>query len=62
MSPTEVGVEDLNHGTSEKPMLVQISKSLSPEMKARYAVLMSQFLDVFSWEYSYLKVYDKSII
>ena len=31
-------------------------------MKAKYAVLMSQFSDVFSWEYLDLKVYDKNII
>ena len=48
MSPTEVGVEDLNLGTSAKPKMVQISKSLSLEMKVKYAVLMSQFLDVFA--------------
>ena len=49
MSPIEVGVEDLNISTSEKPKMVQISKSLSLGMKAKYAVLMSQFSDVFSW-------------
>ena len=57
-----MGVEDLNIGTLEKPKMVKISKSLSLEMKGKYAMLMSQFSDVFSWEYYDLKVYDKSII
>ena len=61
MSPTEVGMEDLNLGTSEKPKMVQISKSLSLEMNAKYEVLMSQFSDVFSWEYLDFKFYDKII-
>lgn len=62
MLPIEVGVEDINLGTPEKPKMVKISKSLSLEMKGKYAMLMSQFSDVFSWEYYDLKVYDKSII
>jgi hypothetical protein len=62
MQPTEGGVEDLNIGTPEKPKMVKISKSLSPEMKGKYTTLLTEFADVFAWEYSDLKVYDKGII
>ena len=62
MLPIEVGVEDLNLGTLEKPKIVNISKSLSLKMKGKYAALMSQFSDVFAWEYSDMKMYGKSII
>jgi len=35
---------------------------LSPEVKAQYVRLLSEFSDVFAWDYLYLKVYDKDII
>lgn len=60
--PTEIGVEDISIGTAEKPNMVKLSKSLTPKMKGKYATLFTEFFDVFAWEYSDLKVYDKSII
>lgn len=42
--------------------MVKLSKSLSPEMKSKYIVLMKEFSDVFAWDYSDLNVYDKSMI
>ena len=35
---------------------------LSPKVKAQYVKLLSEFFDVFVWDYSDLKVYDKNII
>jgi hypothetical protein len=35
---------------------------LSPEIKQRYINLMKDFLDVFSWSYEDLKVYDTKVI
>ena len=40
MVPTEKGVEDVNIGALEKPKMVKLSKSLSPEMKIKYIALM----------------------
>ena len=48
MLPIEVGVEDLNLGTPENLKMVKISKSLSSEMKGKYATLMSHFYNLFS--------------
>ena len=36
--------------------------SLSPEMRDKYTALLSEFSDVFAWEYANLKVYDKNTI
>ena len=60
--PTDKGVEDVNLGTADKPKLVKLSKALSPEVKEKYVKLLSEFSDVFAWDYSDLKVYDKNII
>ena len=60
--PTDKGVEDVNLGTTDKPKLVKLSKSLTPEVKVKYDRLLSEFSDVFAWDYSDLKVYDKDII
>jgi len=42
--------------------MVKLSKALPPQVKAKYISLLSSFTDVFTWEYSDLKAYDKSII
>ena len=56
------GVEDVNLGTADPPKLVKLSKALSLEVKAKYVRLLSEFSDVFAWDYSNLNVYDKDII
>jgi len=60
--PTEKGVEDVNIGTADQPKLVKLSKTLSPESKAKYVKLLSKFFDVFAWDYSDFKLYDKNVI
>lgn len=62
MVPIEAGVEDINIGTTEKPKMVKLSKSLTSEMKGKYATILVEFFDMFAWDYSDLKVYDKNII
>jgi len=62
MVPTDKGVEDVNIGTADQPKLVKLSKTLSPKSKAKYVKLLSEFSDVFAWDYLDLKVYDKNII
>ena len=60
--PTDEGVEYVNIGTAYHPKLVKLSKALSPKVKAKYVKLLSEFSDVFAWDYSDMKVYDKDII
>ena len=62
LRPTEEGVEDVNLGTAENPKMVKLSKALPPKVKKEYIRLLSSFTDVFAWDYSDLKEYDKSII
>lgn len=31
-------------------------------MRGKYATILADFSDVFAWEYSNLKVYDKNVI
>lgn len=62
LAPTDKGVEDVNLGTTDKPKFVKLSKALSPKVKTKYVRLLSEFSDVFSWDYLYMKVYDKDII
>jgi len=42
--------------------MVKLSKSLTPEMKGKYAKILAEFSNVFAWEYLDLKVYNKNII
>ena len=60
--PTKKGVEDVNIKTIENPKMVKLSKELPPRVKAKYISLLSSFTDVFTWDYSDLKEYNKSII
>jgi len=49
-------------GTTDKPKLIKLSKSLSTEVKEKYIHLMFEFSNVFVWDYADLKEYDKKII
>ena len=60
--PMEKGIEDVSIGTMDKPKMIKLSKSLSPEVKEKYIHLLSEFSDVFTWDYAELKEYDKKII
>jgi len=51
-----------NIGIPEHPRYINLSTHLSATQSAEYCNLMKQFADVFSWEYSDLKTYDKKII
>jgi len=62
LMPTEKCVEDVNIGTTKNPKMVKLSKALPPQIKAKYISLLSSFSDVFAWDYTDLKEYDKSII
>jgi len=49
-------------GSPSQPRYVNLSIHLSADQSAEYCNLMRQFADVFAWEYSDLKTYDKNII
>jgi len=49
-------------GSSGQPRYVNLSTHLSADQSVEYYNLMRQFADVFPWEYSDLKTYDRNII
>ena len=51
-----------NIGSPGQPKFINLSTHLSADQTAEYYNLMRQFADVFTWEYSDLKTYDKNII
>jgi len=51
-----------NIGSPDHPKYINLSTHLSTTQSSEYYTLMKQFADVFAWEYSDLKTYDKSII
>ena len=51
-----------NIGSPDHPKYINLSTHLSAAQSAEYYTLMKQFADVFAWEYSDLKTYDKKII
>ena len=42
--------------------MIKVSKFLTPKSKENYISLMKEILDVFAWNYEYIKVYDTNII
>lgn len=59
--PMEKGVEDMNIGTTDKQKMIKLCKSLSSKAKEKYIRLLSEFFDVFAWDYADLE-YDNKII
>ena len=51
-----------NIGSPEQPRYINLSTNLSAAQCSEYYNLMKQFVDVFVWEYSDPKTYDKKII
>jgi len=51
-----------NIGSPGQPKFINLSAKLSADQNAEYCKLMRQFADVFAWEYSDMKTYDKNII
>lgn len=45
--PTDKGVEDVNIQTADQPKLVKLSKTLSPQSKAKYVKFLSEFFYFF---------------
>lgn len=62
VTPNDVEVEDCDIGIEKEPRIINISKNMTTEIKERYIKLMKDFLDVFSWSYDDLRVYDTSVI
>jgi len=48
-------------GNPSQPRYINLSTHLS-DQSSQYCKLMKQFADVFAWEYSDLKTYDRNII
>jgi hypothetical protein len=61
--PTEdADVAECNIGTEKDPKFVRLSSSLSREQRTKYAELLKEFVDVFSWTYEDLRTYDTNVI
>jgi hypothetical protein len=54
----EKDVVDCNIGTDTNPKIIKLSKALSEEKRSRYVNLMKEFVDVFSWSYEDLNIFD----
>ena len=55
-------VHECNIGKKKQPNRVKLSKFLSQKEKDNFVELMRKILDVFAWNYEYLKEYDTCII
>ena len=62
MQPLNTAIEDYNIGTTEKPKMIKLPKSLLANQKPRYVDLFKEFQDVFAWSYEDLNSYDTSVI
>ena len=62
MVPNCEVVEEVIIGTKEQPKIIKIARTLSPEAKQRYILLMKEYSNVFSLSYKDLKAYDTNII
>lgn len=58
----ETNVEEKNIGSPTKPKMIKLSSTLPAHIKQQYIALFKEFIDVFAWDYKYLKSYDTSII
>ena len=48
LQPQPEEVKDCNIGTEVSPILVKVSRYLSPEIKSKYVKLLKKYKDVFS--------------
>ena len=62
ITTSEEYMEYCNIETEENPKIVTLFKMLGPEVKQDYINIMKDFLNVFSWSYDDLKVYDTKVI
>jgi hypothetical protein len=58
----EADVTDCNLGTVANPKHVKISKFMSVKHRDKYEELLKKFIDIFSWQYEYLRTFDETII
>jgi hypothetical protein len=52
----------VNLGTLEQPKYINLGTCCWEEEKHTFMQLFKKYLDVFTWTYEYLKIYDTSII
>ena len=55
-------IQEQNIGSQIHPKLINLSTKLSADQRSNFCILIKEFADVFSWEYSDLKTYDTNII
>jgi len=52
----------LNLGTNEEPHRIHVSSSLTPEEENQYLELLSEYRDVFAWNYKEMHGFDPKVI
>ena len=58
----ESAVHRHNIGSPTHPKHINLSTHLPSTQSSEYCTLMKQFVEIFAWEYSDIKTYDKNII
>jgi hypothetical protein len=58
----EADAIDCNLGTTANPKHVKLTKFLSAKYRAKYEELLKEFIDIFAWQYEYLRTFDETII
>jgi hypothetical protein len=58
----ETDVVDCDISSDSNPKMVKISRKIPEKLRDTYVNLMKQYLDVFSWSYEDLKVFDIEIM
>ena len=62
VKPNIEEVQDVNIGTEQDPKVVKVASKLPQEIKEKYIQLLQKNVDVFSWSYEDLKVYDTDVV
>ena len=55
-------IQEQNIGRQSHPKLINLSTKLTADQRSKFCILIKEFAEFFSWEYSDLKIYDTNII
>jgi hypothetical protein len=55
-------LEEISIGPRDKPRPTFISKKLNPELREPMIVLLKEYADCFSWDYTEMPGLDRSIV
>ena len=58
----EPTVQEKKIGSQIDPKPINLSIELTADQRSKFCILIKEFADIFSWEYSDLKTYETNII